>query len=264
MSDAKYKPLGHKSYGSIGHLPGSRMDVQHARYGTGKVVGKDFGISAGQAKICTEKPRDRHDTIIVQEKLDGSNVAVANINGQLVALTRAGLLAQSSRYEQHQLFAHWLRENEALFGNLPDGCRLCGEWLALAHGTRYDLRNRDPFVAFDLMRGSERACYAEFSSAAGRMVRKMEWLSMGPPVSIDAAMKMIDSSEYGAVDPVEGAVWRVERKGKIDFMAKYVRPDKVDGCYLPEVSGKPPIWNWHPDPQRCWWYKDSEHNGSKR
>ena len=248
------KPLGHKSYGSIGHLPGSRMDVRHAQYGTGKVAGKDFGVSTGQARICTEKTRDRHDVIIVQEKLDGSNVAVANIDGQLVALTRAGRLAQASQFEHHQLFAYWLRENEMMFSELPPGCRLCGEWLAMAHGTRYDLNGREPFVAFDLMRGSERACYAEFSSAAGRMLRKMEWVSMGPnPVSVDAAMKMVAASAYGAVEPVEGAVWRVERKGKVDFLAKYVRPDKVDGCYLPEVAGKPAIWNWHPDRSKCWW-----------
>jgi hypothetical protein len=45
---------------------------------------------------------------------------------------------------------------------------------------------------------------------------------------------------------VEGAVWRVERKGKVDFLGKYVRPEKVDGCYLPEISGEEAVWNWRP------------------
>jgi hypothetical protein len=45
---------------------------------------------------------------------------------------------------------------------------------------------------------------------------------------------------YGALDPVEGAVWRVERNDKVDFLAKYVRPDKVDGSYF---EGEP-VWNW--------------------
>ena len=49
---------------------------------------------------------------------------------------------------------------------------------------------------------------------------------------------------HGAVDKVEGAVWRVERKESFDFLAKYVRPNKSDGIYLPEVSGKEAIWNW--------------------
>ena len=65
------KPLGHKSYGSIGHLPGSRQGRD------------DVGIDPGQARIVLEKTRDRHDRIIVQEKLDGSNVAVAIFDSPL-------------------------------------------------------------------------------------------------------------------------------------------------------------------------------------
>lgn len=45
-------------------------------------------------------------------------------------------------------------------------------------------------------------------------------------------------------DEPEGVVYRVERHGKVDFLCKWVRPDKVDGKYLPEISGKPPVWNW--------------------
>lgn len=55
---------------------------------------------------------------------------------------------------------------------------------------------------------------------------------------------------YGATDPVEGCVWRVERRGVVDFLTKYVRPDKIDGSYLPkEIDGVmhgEPIWNWRP------------------
>jgi hypothetical protein len=50
-------------------------------------------------------------------------------------------------------------------------------------------------------------------------------------------------------DEIEGVVYRVERKGKVDFLAKYVRPDKVDGSYLPEVSGREAVWNWRPTKQ---------------
>ncbi len=37
----------------------------------------DHKCEAGQARIATLKARDRHDHIIVQEKLDGTNVGVA-------------------------------------------------------------------------------------------------------------------------------------------------------------------------------------------
>jgi hypothetical protein len=33
---------------------------------------------------------------------------------------------------------------------------------------------------------------------------------------------------------------------KVDFLAKYVRPDQVDGRYLPELTGQAAVWKWHP------------------
>ena len=63
---------------------------------------------------------------------------------------------------------------------------------------------------------------------------------------------------HGALDPVEGAVWRVESNrqvspGKsndrhwiVDFVVKFVRPDKVDGHYLPDISGREIVWNLDP------------------
>ncbi|MHA2068954.1 MAG: RNA ligase family protein, partial [Candidatus Thorarchaeota archaeon] len=59
------KPLGHKNYGSIPHLPGSRR-------GPG-----DRGCSEQQAAMAIEKCKSKRHTVIVQEKLDGSNVGVA-------------------------------------------------------------------------------------------------------------------------------------------------------------------------------------------
>ena len=94
--------------------------------------------------------------IIVQEKLDGSNVAIAKIDNKIVALTRAGYLATSSPFQQHHYFGRWVEENEKRFFELlREKERLSGEWLALAHGTRYELKH-EPFVAFDLINGAER------------------------------------------------------------------------------------------------------------
>jgi len=47
-------------------------------------------------------------------------------------------------------------------------------------------------------------------------------------------------------DQTEGVVYRVERKGKVDFLAKWVRHDKVDGKYVPENNGGETVWNWRP------------------
>jgi hypothetical protein len=228
------KPLGIKNYGSIGHLPNSRL-------GPG-----DHRVPDGQADICCTKARDRHDRIIVTEKLDGSNVGVARIDGAILALGRAGYLAQSSKYVQHQLFAAWVRENESRFLDaLSDGERFVGEWLAQAHGTKYELRH-EPFVIFDLMIGIERAPWDSLRMRAyGRFVLPAV-LSDGAPLSVETAlMRLGERGYHGAAELPEGAVWRVERRGEYDFMAKYVRPEKVDGCYLPEQGGAE-CWNWRP------------------
>lgn len=225
------KPLGHKSYGSIPHLPGSRVGP------------KDYHISEGQAKIATEKVRDKHDLVIIQEKLDGSNVGVAKVNGKILALTRAGYLATTSEYQQHHAFAKWVEQSRLRFDKvLQEGERLCGEWLAQAHGTKYQLPH-EPFVAFDLMSGTKRATWDVFTERIGDYFEYPYTIAMAP-MRPQNAMKLFDYDRHGAADPIEGLIYRVERKGEVDFLTKYVRHDKVDGKYLPENNGTgQPIWN---------------------
>lgn len=230
------KPLGMKAYGSIPHLPGSRK-------GPG-----DHHCHEGQAKICTEKARDKHDRIIVQEKLDGSCVAVAKVDGKIISMGRSGYEACSSPYEQHQLFAAWVRDNMGRFDSvLNDGERIVGEWLAQAHGTKYALIH-EPFVPFDLITGTQRNPYNDFLrvTSFGMFTTPRVLNDAKTPMSIESVKEAITHSGHGAIDPVEGAVWRVQRKGKVDFLAKWVRPDKQDGIYLEKVSGKPAVWNWRP------------------
>ena len=229
------KPLGHKAYGHIGHLPGSRL-------GPG-----DHHVAPGQGRICLERARDRHDRILVSEKLDGSNCAVAKIAGDIVPLVRAGYPAQSSPFLQHQWFAEWVVARAARFDAvLNDGERLVGEWLAQACGTRYAL-SHEPFVVFDLMTGHTRLPYDRFRERVDGQFVMPRLLHDGGPCHLDQMQAVLaQGSGHGALDPVEGAVWRVERRGVVDFLAKWVRPDKVDGRYLPEVSGVDPVWNWVP------------------
>jgi hypothetical protein len=237
----KTKPLGHKNYGSIAHLPGSRL-------GQG-----DHKCDAGQEKISCRKARDKHDRIIVQEKLDGSNVGIARIDDILYPLTRAGYVANTSPYKMHHIFHHWVFENtERFMAVLKNGERLCGEWLLVAHGTIYDLPH-EPFVAFDIMgKKHKRMPYDEFVQRIklGDFIKPYP-ISDGEPLSIDNAMKKLNIYGFhGATEPAEGAVWRVERnvlndkrKGnaagrhyEVDFLVKYVRPDKEDGKYLKEET----------------------------
>ena len=158
---------------------------------------------------------------------------------------RAGYPAESSPYEQHVLFAAWARENAARFERvLLEGERIVGEWLAQAHGTRYALWH-DPFVPFDIMRDDKRMPFDEFNRRVSRYFRTPFTVSTHAPLPVAMAMEIVSAANFhNAMDPIEGVVYRCERNGEVDFLAKYVRPDKVDGYLLPDVSGEPAVWNW--------------------
>jgi hypothetical protein len=253
----KYKPLGIKSYGSIGLLPGSRQTPS------------DKHCHEGQNRIATLKPRDRHDEIIVQEKLDGSNVGVACLDGKILALTRAGYLASTSPFAQHWHFDSWVKTNESRFQYvLEEGERVCGEWLMQAHGTRYKLRH-EPFVAFDLMKKHYRFPYDAFVARMklGYFVTP-QLLHRGLPITTNTALQYLGQyGRHGAQDEVEGVVYRIQRRGEVDFLAKYIKPDKVDGIYLPEQTGGEPRWNWYPNYDWVGWSdirKDGVMDGNSR
>lgn len=226
------KPLGRKAFGSIPHLPGSRMGPA------------DHSCHQGQEVICCEKPRDKHDRIIVTEKLDGSCMSLARQGGQIIPLGRAGFRAGSSPYPHLREFEDFAKEiNDSALAALKDGERFVGEWMNVATGTKYRL-NSKPFIIFGVMRGAEHLPWDYVQSAAeAANLPTAKVLSDGPPVSIaEVLSKMGEYGFHGALEIVEGAVWRVERRGAFDFHAKYVRHDKIDGKYLPGLHGNGPAY----------------------
>jgi ATP-dependent RNA circularization protein (DNA/RNA ligase family) len=228
------KPLDGPAYGSIGHLPGSKLGP------------KDRTIPAGQAVICCERTRDKHDTVIVTEKLDGSCCAVLRRDNKLHALTRSGYYANTSPFAQHKLFDKWVEDNcDRFMAVLQENERLVGEWLAQAHGTKYNLCDHEPFGVFDLIRNKERALYSEFDSRIGTLFSRPSVIHVGGAISAEAAMALHRNKCWPS-EGIEGIVYRVERFGKVDFLCKYVRSDYVPGKYLPEISGHPEVWQWQP------------------
>lgn len=228
------KPLGIKNYGHIPHLPGSRMTP------------KDHKCHDGQKRIACEKTRDKHDYIYVEEKLDGSNVGVCLKDGILYPMTRAGYVANTSKYRQHIKFFEYVHSNEDRFRQvISEGERIVGEWLYQAHGTRYRLKH-EPFVAFDIFDQYNK----RYNKAT--VIMKINWLFAQPHLlysgtdscSIEKALSLLgDYGHHGALDKTEGCIWRVERKGVVDFLVKYVRPEKQDGIYLSEYSKRDEVLN---------------------
>lgn len=228
------KPLLKKVYGSIGHLPGSKL-------GSG-----DRTINDGQYKLCCVKAR-KSDVIIVQEKLDGSCCGVARVDGKLIPLGRKGYMALSSPREQHVLFHNWVMERIEKFEWLNEGERVVGEWLALAHGTKYDLTGRDPFVVFDIFdKNNKRKTVDEtINYCFDNELAHVPILHSGDAISVEEIKDILQKSRYGAEQP-EGAIWRVETVNKrihrtFNLIAKYVRNDYITSKYSEEE-----IWNWRP------------------
>ncbi len=219
------KPLGHKAYGSIPHLPNSRL-------GRG-----DHHCHEGQSNICCIKKRDKHDTIIVTEKLDGSCVSVAKIDDKIFALGRAGYPIETSPYEHLRNFSDFVKKNkERFYDSLENNQRFVGEWMNVATGTLYELKH-EPFVIFDLITEQKRHTFKEMllKSGMGDFVTP-HIISYGDSISVEDALNKLGSfGKHGATEIIEGAVWRVERKNKFDFLAKYVRHEKIDGKYLPNL-----------------------------
>lgn len=240
--DKAEKPLKAKAYGSIGHLPNSRMGPA------------DHHLHEGQALICTVKPR-KGDRIIVTEKLDGSCMSVANVGGELIALTRSGYRVEDVTYEHLRAFGPYVETHREQFAALlQPGERIVGEWMPMAHGTIYDPAHPmfEPFVAFDIFRDGKRILFDEFMARIdiAEMRSAFCFHNSIEACSVQAALDNLDTPGdatdvfgfHGAKESVEGAVWRVEREGRVDFLAKYVRPDKIDGKYFSQISGKPEIW----------------------
>lgn len=237
-----------KLYPSIPHLPGSR-------------AAEDKVLGGAMARRCLDPSAARPgEEVLVQEKLDGSCVAVAlgedadGREGRLLAFGREGRLAALSPNEGRRMFATWLARNEArLAGVLRPGEVLAGEWLALVHGTRYELPH-EPFVPFDLLVTAEPGGPRErlpFDALAKRLegagLPLPALLHRGAPLPLADATRLLGPrGRSAAVDPPEGVVYRVERKGRVVLVAKWVRPDKVDGAHLPENTGQPALYHWTP------------------
>jgi hypothetical protein len=221
-------------YPSIPHLPGSR-------------AASDRVLQPAQARRFVDASYVSTDVVIVEEKLDGSCVLVAREGDAIVAYGREGGRAELSLNEGRRAFAAWVAANEARFREvLIDDVRIAGEWLALAHGIRYDLPH-EPFVVFDVFCKEERASREEVRWRCKRATLTMAGLvHEGGPIAIEDAVKKLGRGFSGAREAPEGVVYRIERKGRVIDVAKWVRSDKRDGELLPENTGREAVWNWRP------------------
>ena len=217
------KPLGYRNYGSIPHLSDSKL-YQKA----------DKKISMGQEDILTKKSRDFRDLVIVQEKLDGSNVGIAKLNGQIYPIGRSGYVSNTSPFKQHHIFYKWVMKNHERFDSLlKEGERLCGEWLYEVCTLKYKLKH-EPFVAFDLFVNKDaRLDYISFIKRVSKYdIITPNLVHIGSPIKTSRAMELLGNGKHGCLEAPEGVVYRLERNNNVEFLAKFVRTGKEDGKYM--------------------------------
>jgi ATP-dependent RNA circularization protein (DNA/RNA ligase family) len=230
--------LSYKTYNSIGHLPNSRTGIADSR------------ISEQSAKQMVSELPNQQSLVIVQEKIDGSNVCVVRHSGELITLGRSGFPCKDSNQEQHRMFDSWVKVHKDKFEKLlpNESDRVVGEWIALAHGTKYtigpDGDYEQPFIAFDLFNGSDlKACsFIETTQrvyAVGLIMPKV--IHIGGACSVSRALKIL-TQEVGT--HAEGVVYRLEEAGKLKTIAKFVKHDKVDGLFMIDRESSEYIWNW--------------------
>jgi len=218
----------------IPHLPGSRTGPS------------DRHVGLARARAFTAVAR-AGATVVVEEKLDGSCVVVTRVGGVIAAHGRDGKPAHLSRNLGRRLFARWVVEHERrFFSLLEDGERAAGEWLALAHGTRYALPH-EPFVLFDVLRGGvgiSRAALAPRAGACGFTVPCI--LHAGAALGVEEAEAKLGRAGHHGADEAEGVVYREDTGGVCTAVAKVVRATKVDGKHLADHTGGPHLFNTWP------------------
>ena len=186
--------------------------------------------------------------MLVFEKYDGSNVGIVKLSGAIHAVVRAGYSADSSRHQQHHRFAQWVRANAGILSQmLKDGERFAGEWLAQVHSIKYDLEGRSPLVLFDKFTAqNKRALFSDWMHDAEQLLAAPRLIHIGHPIKPGYLLERLSAPfrvPRSTSAAPEGMVYRVERGGQVDFLAKWVRPDFEPGVYCIGKSEDELMWN---------------------
>jgi len=110
-----------------------------------------------------------------------------------------------------------------------------------ARSVRYDVDDARVFAAFDLMQGAQRPPYDQFIAAAGETLATAPLQHRDPALRVDAALELVgERGRHQALNPVEGVMYRLERKGKVEFFAKFVRENFTAGGSSLRSAGERP------------------------
>jgi hypothetical protein len=182
----------------------------------------------------------RDASLIVEEKLDGTNVGIHFApSGRMVLQCRGHEITQGM-HPQYDLFKQWtMVKRPVLEEMLDDRFILFGEWLYARHSVHYRMLPHY-FFEFDIY-DKEAATFLDLAARLamldGRGIQTVPIVHRGPVCSDELAAligpsrfaSQFDNPVTGAADDLmEGLYLRTEANGIVTGRAKFVRPEFVE------------------------------------
>lgn len=179
-------------------------------------------------------------SLIVEEKLDGTNVGIHFTTDSQMMLQCRGHLITEGMHPQYDLFKQWSMVKRAVLEQmLGCGFILFGEWLYARHSVHYQ-KLPHYFFEFDIY-DKQNQVFLSFdrrmAMLAGTGIRTVPILHTGP-VKKEQLGSLIGPSRFasrfenpgnGRIDRLmEGLYVRTEAGGTVTARAKYVRAEFVE------------------------------------
>ena len=179
-------------------------------------------------------------SLIVEEKLDGTNVGIHFTSAGRMVLQCRGHEVTAGMHPQYDLFKQWTMGKRAeLEAMLEDRLILFGEWLYARHSVHYR-RLPHYFFEFDIF-DKPRGIFLDFNGRLelieGRGIVTVPVLHRGPathqelgrllgPSRFDSTFENPDTRQSDNL--MEGLYLRTEDAGAVTGRAKIVRPEFVE------------------------------------
>lgn len=180
------------------------------------------------------------DSLIVEEKIDGTNVGIHFSNSGEMVLQCRGHLITEGMHPQYDLFKQWAAvKRHLLEGRFENRYILFGEWVYARHSIHYQ-RLSHYFFEFDIYDKTEDAFLdlkCRLDLLAGLGIQTVPVVHTGS-IGRDDLAGLIGPSEFdsrfenpltGCTDNLmEGLYLRTEADGVVTGRSKYVRPEFVE------------------------------------
>lgn len=195
----------------------------------------DKHLGAASSRAFLAEP-----SLIVEEKLDGTNVGIHFTPAGRMVLQCRGHEITEGMHPQYDLFKQWTAvKRETLEGMLGDRFILFGEWLYARHSVFYtglphyffefDIWDKDAAAFLDLAK--------RLQMLEGTGLATVPVVHQGP-LKEEQLAGLVEKSAYGAQfdnpltgapdDLMEGLYLRTEAAGRVTARAKWVRPEFVE------------------------------------